>query len=164
VLEGYKHQNYPILSLVKKLKLVRDPSRPPLVSVVFNMDRGMANEDTTSPSRKGGVEIELVENPVVFARFDLLWNMIDTGKELALECTYNSDLFGPATIRAWMQIFLDLLCYAAEKPESKLNELAVSLAIAAAQRESTQQSALSHTRLERFKSIQRRAINAAEAT
>jgi glutamate-1-semialdehyde aminotransferase/acyl carrier protein len=164
VLEGYKHQNYPLLSLVRKLNLVRDPSRPPLVSVIFNMDRSISKDGASPHPRNGGLEVEMVENPVVFARFDLLWNMIDTGKELLLECTYNTDLFDSASVNEWMQRFSDLLRCAARRPDSKLRELAVSVAAAAIERETAQHSTLSHTRLERFKSTKRRAVDAAQAT
>src|SRR6185295_19388798 len=39
VLDAYEHQNYTFGTLVRKLKLARDLSRVPLVSVMFNVDR-----------------------------------------------------------------------------------------------------------------------------
>jgi non-ribosomal peptide synthetase component F len=134
------------------------------VSVIFNMDRSISKDGASPHPRNGGLEVEMVENPVVFARFDLLWNMIDTGKELLLECTYNTDLFDSATVNEWMQRFADLLRCAARRPDSKMRELAVSVAAAASERETAQHSTLSHTRLERFKSTKRRAVDAAQAT
>src|SRR5262249_39299347 len=41
MLDAYDHQEYTFGTLLRKLPLPRDPSRLPLVSVVFNVDRGL---------------------------------------------------------------------------------------------------------------------------
>ena len=45
VLEAYDHQNYTFGSLLRKIKVGRDSSRVPLVSVIFNIDKSGFDSD-----------------------------------------------------------------------------------------------------------------------
>ena len=43
ILDAYEHQDFTFGSLVEKLRIPRDPSRLPLVSLTFNMDQALSN-------------------------------------------------------------------------------------------------------------------------
>ncbi|HTU45298.1 MAG TPA: aminotransferase class III-fold pyridoxal phosphate-dependent enzyme [Bryobacteraceae bacterium] len=106
--EALLHQHYPLGRLVKTLRLVRDPSRPPLVNFIVNLDRIPASRGRG----KGlfhGLEIETLESPVSYSRFDMLWNVLDSGDQLSLNCTYSCALFNESTIVRWAREYLDYL-------------------------------------------------------
>ncbi len=98
VLDAYDHQLFTFGQLLKKLPIARDPSRLPLVSVVFNLDRGLG------PDQIGfdGVRTELTTNIRRYENFDIFLNAVELDGKLVLECEYNTDLFDAATIRRWM--------------------------------------------------------------
>src|SRR3546814_3121066 len=48
VAQGMAHRDYPYARLIKNLGLRRDPSRAPLASVSFNLDRMDRSEEHTS--------------------------------------------------------------------------------------------------------------------
>lgn len=103
ILEAQKYQNYPFSRLIQKLNLVREPARPPLVNVVFNMDRAR------SPMELHGLRVSRVPAPSVASRFDLSWNIVEEGGQLTLESTYAADLFDEPTVTGWLDDFLVLL-------------------------------------------------------
>ena len=43
ILDAYEHQDFTFGSLVEKLRIPRDPSRLPLVSLTFNVDQALSN-------------------------------------------------------------------------------------------------------------------------
>lgn len=121
-----RHRHYPLARLVQRLKLRRDPARPPLVAAIFNMDRW------TPPVRWGGLEVEVAPTPVCFARFDLLWNVVETPGGLELGATYNRELFDGSSVRGWVGRFEALLQAVARAPRQRASELQTLLAEAAA--------------------------------
>jgi amino acid adenylation domain-containing protein/non-ribosomal peptide synthase protein (TIGR01720 family) len=95
-LEGQAHPNVTFGSLLSKLTIERDASRPALVSVVFNIDRIGAAFDF------GDLSLKRVETPKRFVTFDLNVNAVDSGRDLLIECDYNSDILEADTIRRWL--------------------------------------------------------------
>jgi amino acid adenylation domain-containing protein len=95
-LEGQAHPNVTFGSLLSKLTIKRDMSRPALVSVVFNIDRIGAAFDF------GDLSLKRVETPKRFVTFDLNVNVVDSGQDLLIECDYNSDILEADTIRRWL--------------------------------------------------------------
>jgi glutamate-1-semialdehyde aminotransferase/acyl carrier protein len=122
VLDAQSHQIYPFRKLLKELNLAREPSAPPLVAVVFNID----HQD--SDLQFFDLEASYIEPPSVSARFDLHWNLIEIGSDLVLDCVYNRDVFEPDTIRGWLQDYQILLQSAVAHPENSLNALTSLLA------------------------------------
>ncbi len=116
VFEGYQHQNYSFNKLLKKLNVRRDPSRPVLASVAFNLDRvgGTVEFDE--------LEVKCYTNPTG-AKIDIYLNMIETRTNLIVECDYNSDLFEFATIERWMKHLIILIKAAAADPEQPIGML-----------------------------------------
>jgi amino acid adenylation domain-containing protein/non-ribosomal peptide synthase protein (TIGR01720 family) len=119
LLDGYEHQHYPLNKLIQKLEMPRDPSRSPLVSVLFNVDQ------PSSPVSYHGLECALLTNPTETAQFDLDVNVTEQGGGLHLECQYSTDIFDAETIRRWMGHFRRLLESIADDPGQRLFELAM---------------------------------------
>ena len=105
MLDAYDHQQYTYGTLLKKLPIARDPSRLPLVSILFNIDQALAAE----AKRFEGLAFDFASNPRHFENFELFINAMDTGSGIRLECQYNLDLFDAATIRRWMAAYESLL-------------------------------------------------------
>jgi glutamate-1-semialdehyde aminotransferase/acyl carrier protein len=117
LLDAYSHQSYSFPTLIKDLSSKREPSRPPLVSAVFNIDR------VGSEPEFFNLRVETIPNPVTFARFDLLWNLTHIGDSIILNCTYNADLFEPRTIKEWVELYIALLDNLVAQPTSTIGQL-----------------------------------------
>jgi amino acid adenylation domain-containing protein len=103
VLDAYDHQNYTYGTLVRSLKLRRDPSRLPLVEVQFNLEKVGANLNFP------GLHVEVDPNPKTAVNFDLFVNVVESEQGLLIDCDYNSDLFDRETIARWLTHFETLL-------------------------------------------------------
>ncbi|QQS42022.1 MAG: amino acid adenylation domain-containing protein [Acidobacteriota bacterium] len=118
VLDAYENQNYTYGLLVRKLALPRDPSRLPLLSAMFNIDRsGFKGLDF------GGLDVDVVTNRKAFATFDIYFNMLETDTGVLIDCEYNSDLFDATTIRRWLGHFRTLLEGAVSDPDVPVSRL-----------------------------------------
>jgi amino acid adenylation domain-containing protein len=119
-LEAYENQDYPFAHLVNRLvreqKLPVDPSRTPLVSAVFNMDR-------LTISEMHGLEAELLSPPVSYTKFDLSLNVTEINGELRLDAEHNLDLFDEETIERLLGQFKTLLHGIADDPHQFLSQL-----------------------------------------
>ncbi|HEY5961502.1 MAG TPA: amino acid adenylation domain-containing protein, partial [Polyangiaceae bacterium] len=121
VLDAYDHQEYTFGSLLKKLTIPRDPSRLPLVSVVFNMDRGLLSD--ALPFH--GLSVDVRTNPRHFENFDLFVNAVDLRDRVILECQYNTDLFDERTIGRWFASYKRLLRSMVDAPDSCIGDLSL---------------------------------------
>ena len=101
VLDAYDHQGCTFGSLLKKLRVDRDPTRLPLVSVMFNLD---ASLDTAALSGDG-LQVRVVANPRRFENFEMFLNVAQGPDGLRLECQYNTALFDQATIQRWLVLY-----------------------------------------------------------
>jgi amino acid adenylation domain-containing protein len=101
MLDAYDNQQYTYGSLIRRLSLPRDPSRIPLVSVLFNIDQGL---DVTK-IRFDGCAAKFVSNPRHFENFEIFVNALETAGKLVLECQFNTNLFSPETIRRRLEEF-----------------------------------------------------------
>lgn len=104
VIEAYEHQNYTFGSLVRELRLPRDASRLPLVSVMFNIDKSGFDH-----LKFDGLRFRVGTNAKQFVNFDLFFNLAQSEERLEIECEYNTDLFNAATVRSWMAAFERLI-------------------------------------------------------
>lgn len=121
VLDAYDHQQLTFGSLLKKLKIPRDPSRIPIVPVVFNIDMGMAEG-----VHFHGLTYQLINNPRAFESFEIFLNVSDSNKILTLEWSYNTQLFKAATIDRMMAEFESLLKIVVADPQIRLNTIRFS--------------------------------------
>ncbi|MDM0115084.1 amino acid adenylation domain-containing protein [Variovorax sp. J22R133] len=101
LLDAFEHNTVTYGTLLKKLALPRDPSRPTLVSVMFNLDRDAAMSASAYP----GLEVDLSVNPRQFENFELFVNCAPTPQGLRLECQYNTGLFDECSVRRWLEMF-----------------------------------------------------------
>lgn len=101
VLDAYEHQSCTFGGILKQLHLGRDPSRLPLVQVLFNVDAPIASA-ALSPA---GLIVNLSSNPRHFENFELFLNASEVNGEISLELQYNSDLFDRDTVRRWLALY-----------------------------------------------------------
>ena len=101
VLEGFAHQSYPLGRLFHELGLRRAAGQPPLVPVVFNLDRA-------GTPRFADLDVEMSTVPTG-AKCEVYWSLIESGGRLRLECDYSVDRFTRATIEDWALRFDRLL-------------------------------------------------------
>ncbi len=119
MLDAFEHQQYTFGTLLKKLVLPREPSRLPLVSVMFNLDQAL---DTTQAGFPG-LELAFSGNARTHENFELFVNAVQEDGGLRLECQYNSDLFDGATVQRWMAGYEALLRGASSAPDQALGDL-----------------------------------------
>ena len=113
LLDALEHQRYTFGTLLKKLRIARDPGRLPLVSVVFNIDQALEHESTDFP----GLTLDFATNPRSHENFELFVNAVQVHGELRLECQYNRELFDAATVRRWLAAYETLLRAAVQTPD-----------------------------------------------
>ncbi|MBK7539540.1 MAG: amino acid adenylation domain-containing protein [Myxococcales bacterium] len=120
MLDAFDHQDVTFGRVLQGLPIARDPSRLPLISVMFNIDQALSGEAHALP----GLAMELVSNPRTHETFELFVNAVDAGPAgMRLECQYNADLFDVATIQRWLAAYERLLRGAvtdAKQPVGKL--------------------------------------------
>ena len=121
MLDAYDHQDVTFGRVLQVLPIARDPSRLPLISVIFNIDQALSGEAHALP----GLALELQSNPRTHETFELFVNAVDTGAGLRVECQYNADLFDAATVRRWLAGYELLLRGALTDPEQPIGRLPI---------------------------------------
>ena len=120
LLDATEHQRFAFGSLLQRLALPRDPSRLPLASVLFNLDRSLAG----AALDWGDVRGVFSSTPRNYENFDLFVNAVEqTDGGLVLECQYNSDLLSAATVRRWMACYALLLDGLAQDVQTPVGQL-----------------------------------------
>lgn len=119
LLDAFDHQRFTFGTLLRHLALRRDPSRLPLVSVMFNLDQRLDPALTALPG------FDTTIHPVArrFENFELFFNLtpLDTG--LRIECQYSTALFDDASIQQWLQSYAALLAGIAQDPQRSVGHL-----------------------------------------
>jgi len=121
VMDAYDHQNFTFGKLLEKLNVLRDPSRIPLVPVIFNIDMGM-----DIGVRFDGLEFNLLSNPRKFENFEIFLNLTGKNDDINVEWSYNKDLFSKDTIAHWMDRFEDILIQVTNDPNIKIKNIGVN--------------------------------------
>ena len=119
LLDAFEHQNLTYGSLLRRLPMTRDPSRLPLVSVLFNVDRDAAPDAGSFP----GIQAEQGSLPRACENFELFVNIAPTAAGMQVELQYNSDLFDHATIERWLAAYECLLRDAVAEPARGVGRL-----------------------------------------
>jgi amino acid adenylation domain-containing protein/non-ribosomal peptide synthase protein (TIGR01720 family) len=102
----------PFAALVRALGLPRDPARPPLVSVGFNLDRLDAPPDF-------GLPVQIEANAHGAVRWDLFFNLVATPEGMILQADYATALFDAAQIAAWAEDYIALLDRFVQAPQAR---------------------------------------------
>ena len=119
-LEAYAHQAFPFEKLVQDLQLDRDPSRPPLVQVMFAFQN--------TPKRAlmlPGLTVSEMELESGTVRFDLEFFMREEQGQLRGSFVYNADLFNADTIERMGRHFQMLLEGIAANPQRRISDLSL---------------------------------------
>ncbi len=121
LLDAFDHQNLTYGTLLRKLPVARDPSRLPLVSVLFNVDRDAAPGQGSFPD----IEAELGSVPRACENFELFVNITPVARGMQVEVQYNTDLFDGVTVSRWLQVYEQLLRGAVAAPTRTVGQLGV---------------------------------------
>ncbi len=119
MLDALEHQEYTFGQLLKVLPLPRDPSRLPLVSVCFNLDKGLG----AGAMPFEGLKPRLFTNPRRYETFDLFVNASELEGQVSLEVQYNTDLFDTRTVQRWLAGYRQLLEAVAADPQASVARL-----------------------------------------
>ncbi len=119
LLDGYEHQHITYGTLIRQLKLNREPGRPPLVSVIFNIDQDL------DAVFFDGLEVSVYTPPRSFENFDLFFNLVKDKKGVTLECQYQTALFDEATISMHLDGLRELLEAVAENPQQLIGNIPI---------------------------------------
>ena len=117
ILDAFDHQNFTLGALVKQLKLPRDSSRQPIISVLFNLDNEF------SQLNFGDLKVSTKAVPRNYETFDIFINLKPTSDGIFFEWIYNTDLFDKATIQIRLKEFEILLNGIIENPTQPLTQL-----------------------------------------
>ncbi|WP_186741644.1 non-ribosomal peptide synthetase/type I polyketide synthase [Spirosoma utsteinense] len=118
--DAYEQQQITFGSLLKKLNLTRDPSRVPLVPVIFNIDMGKS-----VGVNYAGLTYQITSNPRKYENFELFLNVTDAESVLTLEWSYNTQLFKASTIDRLMREFEQLLRALVVDPSVRIDAVPV---------------------------------------
>ena len=118
-LEAYAHQDLPFEKLVEALQLARDPSRPPLFQVMFQLHQAELIGDLTL--EKLDVSPLPQVNPT--AKFDLSIGLVMRDQTLHGTVMFNTDLFEPATMRRLANHYQKLLEGLVENPQRAVSHI-----------------------------------------
>jgi amino acid adenylation domain-containing protein len=118
VLDAVEYQNLAFGGLLQKLRMPRDPSRVPLMSVAFNLDpSGLGLRFHDLAAETGSI-------PRHYENFDLFFNIVElSADKLEIQCTFNLDLFDEATIQHRVDQFVALMDGAAAAKELPIGQL-----------------------------------------
>ncbi len=119
ILDAFDHQNYTLGALVKKLKLPRDTSRQPIISVLFNLDSDF------SQLNFGDLKVSTRGVPRNYETFDIFINLKPTKEGVFFEWIYNTDLFEAATIKRRLLEFETLLKGILIEPDQPISTLKI---------------------------------------
>jgi amino acid adenylation domain-containing protein len=112
-LAAYEHQWISIPELLRELKPAIDASRTPFVSVMFNFDPGMKQEDF----RFGGLEAHHFFNARKAETFEISVNAVVEGRDMVLEWVYNTTLFDGGEMQLRLAQLEELMRSIAAQPE-----------------------------------------------
>ncbi|WP_432221422.1 non-ribosomal peptide synthetase [Flavobacterium sp. TMP13] len=116
--DAYDHSQLSFGHLLQSLKVARDPSRIPLVPIVFNIDLGM-----TDGVHFFNLNYTLISNPKAYDPFEIFVNASGTEKDLVFEWSYNEALFKSETIKEMMQSFIKIIQNVVKDPSITLGQL-----------------------------------------
>ncbi|MFE7133342.1 amino acid adenylation domain-containing protein [Streptomyces sp. NPDC057638] len=118
VLDAFAHDEVPFQRLVDTLRPERDPSRPPLVQVMVNLQRA---PETTADLP--GLRVTEVAPPAHVAKLDVSLDFFEHDGALTGSIEYSTDLFDRATIERMGGHLLTLLEGIAARPDAPMREL-----------------------------------------
>ncbi|HVL56220.1 MAG TPA: condensation domain-containing protein, partial [Burkholderiaceae bacterium] len=123
LLTAMRHGGYSLSELLALLKVRRDPSRLPLINVVFT---SVPESRQTVPD---GLDLRMRGEQLArpYEQFEVLAEVVVAGDQPRIECQYNSSLFDEMLVRGWLQSLEAVLERAADDLSVPCRELPVSV-------------------------------------
>jgi len=103
MLDAYDHSQTTIGTILQHINVPRSADRPPLVEVIFNVDRDPGEVEFK------GAKFSCERNAKRALHYDLFFNVVEGVQGLYVECDFNSDLFDSETIERWLSHYQTLL-------------------------------------------------------
>jgi amino acid adenylation domain-containing protein len=120
LLDAFDHQRYSFGTLLRKLSPPRDPARPPMLSVSFNLDPMI----DASKIGFSGLQVTPLIEPRSFENFEWFVNgVIMADKSIELQLQYNSNLYSKQSVRFYLEGFEAFLSQLAESPHTSIAEV-----------------------------------------
>jgi Condensation domain len=152
-LGAFAHQHVPFEKVVDALRPERNLSRQPLFQVKIDLQNA-----PVSSLHFPGFTLSHLEMEISVSHTDLTLAMLDSGEVVTGFLQYSTDLFTAPTARRMLGHYMLILERVAERPETRLSELAATLAEADARRRGVEEEAYKDTRLKKLQSVRRRAV------
>ncbi len=114
--EAFANKNVTFGSLLKTLKLNRDPSATPFVPVSFNIDRPLGDALNFE-----GNASKLEINKRAYSSLEMIMNLARVGDDITIECAYHDALFSEATVQRMLQQYAYLLNQVCLNPHLPIN-------------------------------------------
>ncbi|MCH7410840.1 amino acid adenylation domain-containing protein [Belliella sp. DSM 111904] len=116
--QALDYQQITFGTLLKQMRIARKPNEIPVVPVVFNVDLGMDDQ-----LEFYGLDFSIHTNPRKFENFELFLNLFETKEKLALEWSYNPDLYTADTIHFWSEQLIGLFNQILDTEVSQVSKL-----------------------------------------
>ncbi len=122
MLDAFEHQRYSFGKILTDVAPPRDPSRPPMVAISFNLDPSI---DSNEIGFEGlGVEVQI--EPRLFENFEWFVNgVIQDDQSVELQIQYNTDLFSADLMQQLMTGFEEFLGHLVSQSDALLGELPI---------------------------------------
>jgi len=120
LLDAFDHQQYSYGTLLRKMAPPRDPSRPPMLNVSFNIDPTVdANE-----LGFGDMDVEMLVEPRTFENFEWFINgIIQKDKSIEMQVQFNTDLHSVQSMKSLFEGFETFLEEIAKDPTARIADL-----------------------------------------
>lgn len=120
VTAALNHHRMPFNKLVELVNPVRDPSRNPLISVNFNLQKAFLEDH-----QYGGFELISAPSQSPGVIYDLSFIMIGRPSGWRMSIEYNADLFEKSTIESLLRLWQEAYEAALEHPSAPLSALTI---------------------------------------
>lgn len=122
LLDAFDHQRFTSGILLRKLKIPRDPSRPALQNVSFNVDPIIDLSETGFRGMNVHVQVE----PRGFENFDWFVNgIINEDKSIDMQVQYNSDIFCDESLESYFSGYEAFLEGLVKTPAAQIKNLPI---------------------------------------
>ena len=117
VLDAQENWNFSYGRLISKLNLPPEPSRIPLVSILFNIDPPM------DKVKFSGLNHKFITGPRYYFQYDLGFNLVENETTVNVECDYNRNLFDGDVILNWAEGYRAILESIVQNPDTPIDKL-----------------------------------------
>ncbi|HEX8136910.1 MAG TPA: condensation domain-containing protein, partial [Pyrinomonadaceae bacterium] len=152
-LEAYAHQDVPFEMLVAELQPERELNRTPM----FQVKLVLQNYPLDS-LEMAGLILTPIPVPIHTSKYDLLFNIYETGQGLAATLEYDTDLFDAASISRFLSHYEAILRQAVEDPAVRLKRMVERLAQADERQRALKEERLAEVSMRKLREIKRRPV------